>query len=39
MKFVIKHDIKGRIRVHFINGKMSYRDADIVQYYFEIWIV
>ena len=35
MKFVIKHDIKGRIRVHFINGKMSYRDADIVQYYFE----
>ena len=30
MKFVIKHDIKGRIRVHFINGKMSYRDADIV---------
>lgn len=35
MKFVIKHEIKGRIRVHFTSGKMSYKQADTIQYYFE----
>ena len=35
MKFVIKHGIKGRIRVHFTSGKMSYKQADTIQYYFE----
>lgn len=33
MKFVIKHEIKGRVRVHFLSGKMTYRQADILQYY------
>ena len=35
MKFIIKHEIKGRIRVHFTSGKMSYKQADTIQYYFE----
>ena len=33
MKFVIKHEIKGRVRVHFLSGEMTYRQADILQYY------
>ena len=35
MKFVIKHQIKGRIRVHLVQNKMSLKQADIVQYYLE----
>lgn len=34
MKFVIKHEIRGRIRVQFKNGRMSAEQADILQYYF-----
>ena len=33
MKFVIKHEIKGRVRVHFLSSEMTYRQADILQYY------
>lgn len=35
MKFIIKHQIKGRIRVHLVQNKMSVKQADIVQYYLE----
>lgn len=33
MKFVIKHEIRGRIRIHIMQNKMSYRQADILYYY------
>jgi heavy metal translocating P-type ATPase len=33
MKFVIKHEIKGRIRVHLMQGKMTYEQADTLEYY------
>ena len=33
MKFIIKHEIKGRVRLHFLSGEMTYRQADILQYY------
>lgn len=35
MRFVIKHEIRGRIRVHLSCKKMSCREADILQYYLE----
>ena len=35
MKFVIKHEIRGRIRVHLIGKAMSYAQADTLQYQFE----
>lgn len=35
MNFTIKHEIRGRIRVHFSCKKMSCREADILQYYLE----
>ena len=33
MKFVIKHEMKGRIRLHMAQRQMSIRQADILQYY------
>lgn len=33
MKFVIKHEMKGRLRVHMMQKKMSYKEADILLYY------
>jgi heavy metal translocating P-type ATPase len=33
MKFVIKHEIKGRIRVHVSQKRMSFEQADQLQYY------
>lgn len=33
MKFVIKHEIRERIRIHFHQGKMSVREADILHDY------
>ncbi len=33
MRFVIKHEIKGRIRVHIKQNRMTYKEADILQYY------
>lgn len=33
MKFSIKHEIKGRIRIHIMQKAMSYTEADTLQYY------
>ena len=35
MKFVIKHEIRGRIRAHLIGKAMSFAQADTLQYQFE----
>ena len=32
MKFVIRHEIRGRFRVHMMQDRMSYREADILEY-------
>ena len=32
MKFVIKHEIKGRIRLHLVQNSMTYKQADTIQY-------
>ncbi len=33
MKFIIKHEIRGRIHIHVKQSKMSYRQADTLFYY------
>ena len=33
MKFVIRHEIRGRVRVHFYQKDMSIRQADLLHYY------
>lgn len=35
MRFAIRHEIKGRLRIHLMQKKMTYRQADILQYYLE----
>ena len=35
MKAVIKHEIPGRIRVHFDKQRFSFREADSLQYYLQ----
>ena len=35
MKFIIRHDIKGRLRVHLMQESMTYRQADTLAYYLE----
>lgn len=35
MKFIIKHRIKGRLRVHFVQGQMTCEQADKAEYYFQ----
>lgn len=35
MRFAIRHEIKGRLRIHLMQNKMTYRQADILQYYLE----
>ncbi len=35
MRFIIKHEIKGRIRVHAVQRKMTMKEADILCYYLE----
>ena len=35
MKFAIKHEIKGRIRIHLAQKHMTYRQADVLQCYLE----
>lgn len=32
MKFIMKHEIRGRLRVHILRERMTYREADILQY-------
>lgn len=33
MKFIIKHEIPGRIRVHMVQPKMTFEEVDILLYY------
>lgn len=33
MKFTVKHEIKGRIRVHFCQKRMTFEEADTLQYF------
>ena len=33
MRFVIKHEIKGRMRLHIQQKRMTCQEADILQYY------
>ncbi len=33
MKFVIKHESKGRMRIHVVQNRMSYEEADTLLYY------
>lgn len=33
MKFIIRHEIKGRIRVHMVQNKMTCEEADRLYYY------
>ena len=35
MKFVVKHEIKGRIRIHFCQKRMTFEEADTLQYYLD----
>lgn len=35
MKFQILHEIKGRLRIHIVQSRMTDREADILQYYLE----
>lgn len=32
MKFIIKHEIKGKIRVHMCYNQISSKEADMIQY-------
>lgn len=33
MKFVIRHEIRGRVRIHLYQKEMNMRQADLLQYY------
>jgi len=33
MRFVIKHEIRDRMRIHIRQNRMTYKEADILQYY------
>lgn len=33
MKFIIKHEIKGRLRIHAVSKRMTYEQADTLLYY------
>ena len=33
MKFVIKHEIKGRISIHILQSRMTFEQADTLEYY------
>lgn len=35
MRFIIKHEGNRRIRIHLVQYRMSYREADTLQYYLE----
>lgn len=35
MRFVLKHEIKGRMRLHVVQNRMSFAQADTLQYYLE----
>ena len=33
MKFIIKHEMRGRMRIHSLQNRMSFRQADILSYF------
>ncbi|MGN0293419.1 MAG: heavy metal translocating P-type ATPase [Lachnospiraceae bacterium] len=33
MKFIIRHEIRGRMRVHMVQKNMSFEEADMLEYY------
>ena len=33
MKFIIKHEARGRMRIHLVQYRMSYAQADLLLYY------
>lgn len=35
MKFTIKHEIKGRMRIHLVRKNLTYEQADTLQYYLQ----
>ena len=35
MRFCIKHEIKGRLRIHIIKNRMTYAEADTLSWYLE----
>ena len=35
MKYEIKHEIRGRLRVHFKQNRMTYEEADRLHYYLQ----
>ena len=35
MKFIIKHEIRGRLRIHVVQGKMTCAEADILFWYLD----
>ena len=35
MRFRIKHEIRGRMRIHILQSRMSFEQADILQYYLD----
>lgn len=35
MKFQIRHEIRGRMRIHVIQSRMLFAQADTLQYYLE----
>lgn len=35
MKFIIKHEIRGRMRIHILQSRMSFEQADTLQYYLD----
>lgn len=35
MRFVIKNEIRGRVRIHLKQKRMTYEEADLLQYYLE----
>ena len=36
MKFIIKHEARGRMRIHLVQYRMSYAQADLLLYYLHI---
>ena len=35
MKFIIKHEIRGRLRIHVVQSRMTYAEADTLSWYLE----
>ena len=35
MKYMIQHEIRGRMRVHLAQSKMTCQEADTLQYFLE----